>query len=116
MIELFLYLIMGHALADFALQPEVMAKGKNRNRPVDMSKIPPGQKIQTVWPYWLTSHALIHGGVVDLITGSFELALAETVIHWLIDFMKCENITGIHADQFFHALCKAAWVLMLFYI
>ncbi len=108
---LFFQLICGHALADFSLQSDDMAKGKNRNRPVDISKIPPGQKPMVIWPYWLTSHALIHGGMVGLITGNWWLGLAETLIHWAIDFAKCENWTGIHTDQALHVVCKALWVI-----
>lgn len=113
MIELFIYLIMGHALADFGLQSEAMAKGKNFNRPVDLSKIPPGQTVQTVWPYWMASHCLIHGGVVALLTGSWELGLAEFGFHWVIDCAKCGNTTGIHMDQFLHFACKVVWVLLV---
>lgn len=113
MIEMFVYLIMGHALADFALQSEAMARGKNFNRKVDLSKIPPGQKVQTVWPYWMASHCLIHGGVVALITGSFALGLAEASAHWLIDCMKCMNATGIHTDQALHVLSKLVWILVI---
>jgi hypothetical protein len=114
MMELFFYLIAGHALADFALQSDDMAKGKNRNRRLDMMlKIPPGQKPMTVWPYWLTSHALIHGGAVALITGVWWLGLAEFVIHWAIDFAKCENWTGIHTDQALHVACKLLWLGLL---
>lgn len=102
-------LIIGHALADFTLQTDPMAKGKNRHRVVDPSKIPPGQKVQKVWPYWLTAHALIHGGMVGAILGRWDLAFAEFVVHWLIDFAKCENWTGIHSDQAMHAACKVLW-------
>lgn len=113
MIEVFISLIMGHALADFALQGDAMAKGKNFNRPVDLSKVPPGQKVQTVWPYWMASHALIHGGMVFLITGSLGLGFAEAAAHWWIDCAKCMNFTGIHTDQLLHVLCKVVWVLVL---
>jgi len=113
MIELFVYLIMGHALADFSLQTQPMAEGKNRNRPVDLSKIPPGQKIQTVWPYWMGAHCLIHGGMVALITGYFALGVCEVVAHLMIDILKCENRTGIHTDQALHFFCKIVWVLLV---
>ncbi len=104
---MFWWLIVGHALADFALQSDSMARGKNRHRePVG---VPPGQTPQTIWPYWLTAHALIHGGVVALVTGRWELGLAEAVLHWLIDFGKCENWYGIHEDQSMHLVCKCAW-------
>ena len=112
MITLF-YLIVGHALADFALQSGDMAKGKNRNIFVDPLGLPPGQKPMVIWPYWLTSHALIHGGAVSLITGIWWLGLLEFVVHWGIDFAKCENWTGIHTDQALHVVCKLVWVALI---
>jgi hypothetical protein len=109
---LFLKLMMGHALADFALQSPDMAKGKNRNRKPDMAVVPPGQTYQPTWVYWLTAHALIHGLVVWLITGQWWLAVAETVAHWLIDFGKCDNYYGIHVDQGLHVACKVLWAIV----
>jgi len=108
-VDTLFFLLVGHAVADFALQSDAMAKGKNRNRKIDLTKIPPEQKVMTVWPYWLTSHALIHGGVVALITGIWWLGLLEAGIHWCIDFAKCENWTGIHTDQGLHIACKFLW-------
>ncbi len=108
---LFFKLIMGHALADFALQSDSMAKGKNRNRKPDMSVVPPGQVYTPSWMYWLTAHALIHGMCVWIITQNMALGVAETVCHWGIDFGKCESWYGMHEDQIMHLICKAAWVL-----
>ncbi len=108
------WLICGHALADFTFQTPAMASGKNWNTPIDLSKIPPGQKINTVWPYWMTSHCLIHGGMVALITGSVWLGFAEFVVHFAIDCMKCANVTNIHADQAFHVLFKMLWWAILY--
>ena len=103
----FVYLLVGHLWADFILQSDSMAKGKNRHRePVG---VPPGQSAQTVWPYWLTSHAVIHGTLVYFISASLGLAIAETAAHWVIDFGKCENWYGIHVDQSLHGLCKLIW-------
>lgn len=104
--ELLWWLSVGHAFSDFVLQSEWMARAKNRHRPTSP---PPGQTPQTVWPYVLTAHALMHGGVVALATGSVRLGVAEAVLHWCIDFGKCENWYGIHADQGMHWLCKIAW-------
>ena len=103
--------LVGHALADFVLQPTSMAVGKNRNRKFEGS--PNVDKYLPNWPYWLTAHALIHGGAVGLITGNIYLGLLETVLHWIIDFAKCENWTNIHADQVLHLLCKALYVYIL---
>jgi len=107
---LFLKLLMGHALADFALQSDAMAKGKNRHRKPDY--IPPGQTPQPAWIYWLSAHGLIHGMVVWLITGSIYFGIAEAICHAMIDFGKCENWYGIHLDQAAHLLCKVVWCLL----
>ena len=105
-------MIAAHALCDFPLQGDNMAQLKNRHTPVDPARVPPGQKPMVTWQYWLTAHALIHGLAVTLITGSTVLGVAETVLHWLIDFAKCENWTTIHTDQSLHVACKVAWSLL----
>lgn len=109
MIELFLKMVVGHAIADFWAQSDALAKMKNRNRD-SAAFCPPGQKPQIVWPYALTAHALMHGAAVWIITGNVWLFVAETTAHWLIDFGKCENWYGIHADQAAHVGCKALWL------
>lgn len=111
----FFLLLAGHALADFALQSPWMAQAKNRNRKVDPATIPPGQTPQTIWPYVLTAHALIHGLTVALILGhvvGIYCGIGETVAHWVIDFGKCENKYGIHMDQALHVFCKVAWLVV----
>ena len=113
MIELLFFMLVGHALADFSLQTDVMAKGKNRNRKPDPGVVPPGQKYMPCWHYWLTSHTLIHGGAVALITGVWWLGALETVAHWVIDFAKCDNMIGVHQDQALHVACKLLWLLIL---
>lgn len=110
-IELFFALMIGHAIADFWAQSDAVAKMKNRNR--DSSQFcPPGQKPQMIWPYALTSHALIHAGVVWVITGVVWFAVFELVAHWLIDFGKCDNLYGIHEDQAMHVACKIGYCLV----
>jgi hypothetical protein len=111
MLALILKLIIGHALADFALQPTSMAMGKNRNRQWEGLK--EEKKYFPNWPYWLTAHALLHGGAVWLITGNMVLGIAEIVLHWIIDFAKCENWTNIHTDQLLHLICKGVYLLFV---
>ena len=111
MIELLFLLLVGHAVADFSLQTDVMAKGKSRHRRPDF--IPDGQKYAPCWPYWLTSHALIHGGAVFIATNSILCAIIETVSHWLIDFLKCDNITNPNQDQLMHFAMKIIYVAIL---
>ena len=100
------WLFVSHAICDFTFQTESMARGKNRHRKTEP---PPGATYQPSWGYWLTAHALIHGGGVALATGRIDLGIAESVCHWLIDFCKCENFYGIHTDQFLHCFCKIIW-------
>lgn len=100
-------LLCGHALADFALQSDAMAKGKNRH---NKNPAPKGQKYTPCWPYWLIAHSLIHGGIVYLITGNLFLGIIETVLHSVIDFMKCENVFTPHTDQALHLLCKVMYL------
>ena len=104
-------LIIGHALADFVLQNEAMGSGKNRHSPIHQAH---GKHFPS-WYYWLGAHALIHGGVVYLITGSWILGLIETAIHAVVDFSKCEDWIGFHVDQGLHVLCKIVYCIALSY-
>lgn len=108
------FLIAGHALADYALQSDAMAVCKCRKA---------GHRLQATvpWYYWLTAHALIHGGTVGFIVkwwgysndAAVILGLAETVIHWFIDTGKCEKFYGMAVDQMLHVVCKVAWWALL---
>ena len=85
---LFFQLLIGHALADFVLQSDTMARAKDRHS--DFAKglsesFPP-------WYYWLGAHALVHGGAVYLLTGSALFGLIEVVLHAAIDCAKCETV------------------------
>lgn len=116
MIELIFYLLCGHALADFALQSDVMAKGKNRhNIPI----IPKGQKLVPCWFYWLIAHSLIHGLCVVWLTSPYTLGFMygvfATVAHFVIDFAKCENWTNPHTDQILHMLTLIGMVIHFYY-
>jgi len=110
-LTLMVLLITGHYLADFWMQSKDVARMKNRN--CIPENIPPGQKLQIVWPHALTSHAVAQGFCVGLVTMSIPLGIAEAIAHGTIDFGKCENWYGIHLDQFLHFLCKLAWAGVL---
>jgi hypothetical protein len=95
-----LLLIFGHALGDYSFQSEYMALSKNRNHAMGANG---------VWLHCLTMHAVIHGGIVGIITHSASLGIAEFLAHFAIDFFKCEKKYGYHTDQIIHIACKFLW-------
>ena len=103
MAELLFLLIAAHAVCDYPLQGDFLAKAKNHTTPI------PGV------PWWiaLVMHSLIHGGAVAILTGTWVLGLVETVLHIGIDHAKCRGWTGLGADQALHIGCKIAYVAIL---
>ena len=101
-------LAIGHALADYPLQGAFLADAKNRNT----DPFPLTEKATSplgLWIHALTAHSLIHAGAVWVITGSVTCALVEVVLHWLIDFSKCEGWFGYTTDQLLHISCKVLY-------
>ena len=107
-------LLIGHAIADFPLQGEFLARAKNRHADLSdvFGKIPVPKSL---WFHALTAHSLVHAGAVWLITGSVTLGAIELVIHWCIDFAKCENHTSFNTDQILHVVTKLAFVALLYW-
>jgi len=108
MIEMLFILLSAHALCDYPLQGDFLAKAKNSNDKDIVKFMGEG-----FWVHALVSHSLIHGGAVALVTGSVALGVAETICHALIDHGKCQNKFNIHVDQALHVACKVLWVFML---
>lgn len=96
-------LLIGHALADYPLQGDFLARAKNRSMPI------PG----VPWFQALGAHALIHGGMVWAITGCAWLGLAEAAAHAFIDDSKCTGKIGFNADQALHVACKVLWAFII---
>ncbi len=107
---LFFALAIGHALGDYPLQSDFLAKHKNRHFAHAYTDLPPAR---TLWLHCLTAHALIHAGIVWLLTGRAALGAAELVLHWLIDWLKIERKINFHVDQLLHLLCKVGFVWWL---
>jgi len=113
-LAVFFALLIGHAICDFPLQGPFLAAAKNRHTPVPTPK--GGEPLpRNVWAYALSAHSLIHAAPVWLITGSATLALVEVVLHWIIDYSKCEGCMHFGADQLFHVLCKLGYAVVLFF-
>lgn len=104
MLRLLLLLFAAHALCDYPLQGDFLARGKNHKAPL------PG----VPWYQCLAAHALIHSGAVLLITGSLWLALAELMIHAATDYVKCDGRITFNQDQAIHYGCKVLWVAIIF--
>ena len=103
MLEVFALLVAAHALCDYPLQGDFLARAKSRSAPL------PG----VPWYQALGAHAAIHGGAVGLVTGSLALGLSEAVAHAAIDDLKCRGRISYNTDQELHLACKAAWVGVL---
>lgn len=105
-------LFIGHALADYPLQGAFLASGKNRNG--DSSVFFSGSDVpRGLWFHALTAHSFIQAGAVWVITGSATLALVEFVLHWTIDFIRCDNWISFTTDQMLHFLCKVVYAAVL---
>ena len=96
-------LIFGHALGDYPLQNDFMARGKNWKTPV------PG----VPWFYLLGAHSVIHGGLAGLATNSPSVGILETAAQFFIDSLKNKGIISINGDQALHIACKVVWAAMV---
>ncbi|MBP7949221.1 MAG: DUF3307 domain-containing protein [Verrucomicrobiales bacterium] len=115
-LALFFAMVIGHALADYPLQGKFLAIKKNRHiKTVDYT----GEGPASLWVYCLSAHSLVHAGTVWVILAGFGqphavwFAFAEFVLHWIIDFAKCERWTNFHQDQALHMICKGLYLLVL---
>jgi len=95
------WLLVVHALCDYPLQGDFMARAKNPAAPV------PG----VPWLPVMLAHCLIHAGGVAMVTGSVAAGAFELVAHFLIDTAKCRGRFGFAIDQALHAACKVGIAL-----
>ena len=102
-LALFAAFAVVHALADFPLQGDYLARQKSRQQADSRAD----------WIIALTSHSVIHAGGVWLISGSLAFAAAELILHGLIDLGKGEGKYGLAVDQILHLICKLAYALIL---
>lgn len=95
------WMLIGHAVADYPLQGDWLSMAKNPT----LERVPG----QTIWPMALLSHASIHAGAVQLVTGMWGLAACEFVAHTLIDYWKSRGGLSYNGDQILHLTCKVLW-------
>lgn len=105
MMDALIWMLIGHAVADYPLQGDWLSKAKNPTL-----TLVPGE---VIWPMALLSHSAVHAGAVNLATGSWLLAAAEFVAHTMIDYSKCRGLISYNQDQAAHAACKLCWASIL---
>src|SRR5262249_51389862 len=101
--EIFAWLLIGHAIADFALQTGWMAGAKQ-----------PGGKFEgeVIWPAVLASHAGIHAGAVKLATGSWVLGGRQLAGHAPRGYTRGRGRLSFKVDQAAHVGCKVLWAAL----
>lgn len=99
-------MIAGHAMADYPLQGDFLAKAKNRFAAI------PG----VPWYQALGAHSAIHAGFVGVITGSLFLAICEFILHCRIDDAKCAGKISYNQDQALHIACKVWWTVLAVWV
>lgn len=92
-------MVVVHALLDYPLQGDFLARAKNRLAPV------PG----VPWYQGLAAHSIIQGGGVWFVTGAPLLGLSEALCHFVIDDLKSMGRITFNQDQALHIVCKVAW-------
>lgn len=101
LVSLVIFLLVGHVVGDYILQNDFMAKAKNHNNPLG----------QETWKAVLPAHAVIHAGLVYVITGSVVCFLIEAMSHACIDYLKCDRRISFYQDQVLHLAIKGVIVL-----
>lgn len=108
--ELLFLLLAAHALGDFGLQGDWVARHKSHRVKITSAR---SKRPDLIWLHVLGAHTLIHGGLVAIVTGVWWLGLLETVAHFIIDYLKSDNRFGFHTDQALHIACKILWASLI---
>lgn len=101
MIDKLLLLIGLHALCDYPLQGDFLARGKSHRNPL------PG----VPWYQCLFAHAAIHGLAVGIVLGPW-FGVSEFAAHAMTDYLKSSGVFSFNVDQGIHLGCKLTWVAL----
>ena len=109
-----------HCLADFGLQSEAMARGKNKNLELKNKErlvkegIIKEEAFKKCWGWWLSGHAGIHALLIMLVFPTFwYLGLIEFIAHYTLDYIKTNGKTNPHQDQMFHIILRIIYALVV---
>lgn len=92
MINILFWLIFGHALGDYGLQTDWVAKNKKNDN------------------YILLAHTIIYSGIISIILYYFGILAIWKVVflvggHFIMDYIKCHSKKDIwKVDQVIHFL------------
>lgn len=99
--ELLFRIFFAHVLAETALQPDYMARGKLY-----------GSAGYNHW-WWIVAHATVNGGCIYLAAGSLACGLLEVLNHSVIDWFKTEGWITTRSDKALHGFFLFLyWVFM----
>ena len=118
-IQTFLVLWFLHALADFSLQSDAMAQGKNfKQEAINYNKWVDGlgrdpKLFKKCWFWWLSAHALIQGGLLWIFFNNYWLFAIEAVSHFTLDLTKCAEKTNPHQDQAAHIGLRVVYTIII---
>jgi hypothetical protein len=101
---LFLALVVAHALCDYPLQGDFLARAKNHRAPI----------AGVDWWIPMAAHCAIHAGAVGLIVYAFTpvpvIAIAAAAFeagwHYVLDVSKNDGLISFRDDQLFHVFVK----------
>ncbi len=102
------WLLCAHVLTDYILQPEWMMHHK------DPTTLEYHDELDSKYgPWWwsMLAHSVLNGAAVAGITGNLWLGMAEIILHFITDTMKCLGIINAWQDQNIHISSKLIWVL-----
>jgi hypothetical protein len=95
-------MLVGHAVADYPLQGDFLAKAKDYQHPIKGID----------WWIAMSAHCAIHAGVVMLVTHNPVFAALEFILHFVFDVFKCAGFTNFRTDQALHVICKIVWAVL----
>lgn len=103
----FFWLLVAHAFGDIVFQSGHISRGKDHIQGTFTES-------WMSWAWLMSTHCLINGALVAIVTGSVVLGVAEMLCHGIIDIGKNERVNyGFVIDQVLHVLCKYLWALLL---
>ena len=103
-IEIFIKLMLAMAVTDLAIQTEVMAFAKGDTKPTVVQDPP--------WYYFMGAHSMVNGCGVWLVTGNVYFGVAESVLHFVIDHLKCSHIISSRVDLTLHIGCRVIYAVI----